>query len=512
MIFHLKMVKCNKCGKKIGFLSQKHQYEDDDGSDLIYCDLCDKIHTEKDKKKTLEPILEKYYSKCDIPKMIAIERLYSEKEVSDTISEDSLDDLKKYFVNLQANVEYSIDSGNYDDLDGMLKLKENCEITFILIDELEKLLKIFTKKNISTDYLEIIEFLHILFIKKKDKEEEAILKPECIRIKNKIKGKKSVKSIITEFIKSPLKPEIDIDLIMKLLDKFNLDYDEDDLEEILEDIQEDIELEYFEEDLGENSRITHEELPDLVNLNGHQFESYLKKLFESLGYTAVQTKLSGDQGADLIILKDNIKTVVQAKKYVGSVSNKAVQEVVAARAFYKCEDAMVVTTGVFTKSAIKLAMSNNVELWDKTKLEQVIKESANISDDIISTSKGSTLKENGFQVECPYCYSGFSIPEDQMPNLAEAIVMDCSECGIELKITIPEEQYVCTGCKKEFATIKKRMVHGKKCKKLQERNYECKHCKIRYTLDDAELSELKNKGRLKTKCPSCEKMNMIKKK
>jgi HJR/Mrr/RecB family endonuclease len=66
------------------------------------------------------------------------------------------------------------------------------------------------------------------------------------------------------------------------------------------------------------------------------------------------------------------KTVVQAKKYSGSVTNKAIQEIVASKKHYGAEKAMVVTTGMFTKSAIELAKSNKVELWDKNRLNEII--------------------------------------------------------------------------------------------------------------------------------------------
>lgn len=62
------------------------------------------------------------------------------------------------------------------------------------------------------------------------------------------------------------------------------------------------------------------------------------------------------------------KTIVQAKCYQGNVTNKAVQEVVAAITHYKASKGMVVTNSSFTQSAIELALSNNVELVDRHKL------------------------------------------------------------------------------------------------------------------------------------------------
>ena len=71
-----------------------------------------------------------------------------------------------------------------------------------------------------------------------------------------------------------------------------------------------------------------------------------------------------DMGADLILERRGIRSVVQAKSYSGSVGVKAVQEVVAAKSYYKAREAFVVTNSTFTKSAIDLAEANGVSLWD----------------------------------------------------------------------------------------------------------------------------------------------------
>ena len=111
----------------------------------------------------------------------------------------------------------------------------------------------------------------------------------------------------------------------------------------------------------------------LANVStGLEFEEYLVNLFRKLGYQVEGTKASGDQGADLIIFKDGIKTVVQAKFYSGKVGNKAVQEVVSAIAFYKADNGMVVTNNYYTPSAIELAEANDIKLVDGDKLNALI--------------------------------------------------------------------------------------------------------------------------------------------
>ena len=112
---------------------------------------------------------------------------------------------------------------------------------------------------------------------------------------------------------------------------------------------------------------------NLDNVNsGVEFENYLKYIFEELGYEVETTKASGDQGADLIITKGEVRTAVQAKFYSSTVGNKAVQEVVASMKFYNATNAMVVTNNYYTSGARELAKANGVSLWDKDMLESIV--------------------------------------------------------------------------------------------------------------------------------------------
>ncbi|MCD9188628.1 MAG: restriction endonuclease [Pyrinomonadaceae bacterium] len=135
-------------------------------------------------------------------------------------------------------------------------------------------------------------------------------------------------------------------------------------------INEQIELELFEKRLrGNDNQVT---LDDIDTLNGYEFEKFLEQLFIKMGYQVKQTKLSGDQGADLVFVKLGEKTVVQAKCYSGSVGNKAVQEIVSAINLYKAQKGMVVTNNYFTPAAIELATANNISLIDRDGLRETI--------------------------------------------------------------------------------------------------------------------------------------------
>jgi restriction system protein len=115
-------------------------------------------------------------------------------------------------------------------------------------------------------------------------------------------------------------------------------------------------------------RLSKSGILDIDKMSGTQFEEYLAVLFQNRGYKVKITKTSGDYGADLIIKKGSITTVIQAKRYSSKVGIKAVQEIHASMKYYNAERSMVVTNNYFTGPAIKLAAANEVELINRDKL------------------------------------------------------------------------------------------------------------------------------------------------
>ncbi|MBR1813182.1 MAG: restriction endonuclease [Lachnospiraceae bacterium] len=107
--------------------------------------------------------------------------------------------------------------------------------------------------------------------------------------------------------------------------------------------------------------------------SGVEFEQYLNYIFTRLGYESHLTRTTGDQGADLVLRKNGIIFVVQAKFYDRPVGNKAVQEAAAALRFYEGNRSVVVTNNTFTNSAISLAKKNDVMLIDGKQLEDLVR-------------------------------------------------------------------------------------------------------------------------------------------
>jgi HJR/Mrr/RecB family endonuclease len=145
-----------------------------------------------------------------------------------------------------------------------------------------------------------------------------------------------------------------------------------DLLELIKLMNEEADRIEHEKKLEIKTKYTITESNPIDSMDGYTFESFTKYLFEKMGYMVEQTKLSADMGADLILYKDNEKTIIQIKHYADNVGVKAIQEIVAAIKYYKANKAMVLITSSFTLSAIDLAKVNNVELIDRKVLDKLI--------------------------------------------------------------------------------------------------------------------------------------------
>ncbi|MDG5789610.1 restriction endonuclease [Evansella sp. AB-P1] len=71
---------------------------------------------------------------------------------------------------------------------------------------------------------------------------------------------------------------------------------------------------------------------------------------------------------------ESLKIGIQVKCYSSKVGNKAIQEVIAGMKYYKLDKGIVVTNNYFTESAITLAQSSDIILWDRNILKEKINE------------------------------------------------------------------------------------------------------------------------------------------
>lgn len=98
------------------------------------------------------------------------------------------------------------------------------------------------------------------------------------------------------------------------------------------------------------------------NMSPLDYEMYCANAFSLAGWFTSMTPKIGDQGADVVIKHGDLSGVVQCKLYSQPVGNAAVQEVIAAREYYKTSFAIVVSNATYTTSARQLAAMANVVL------------------------------------------------------------------------------------------------------------------------------------------------------
>jgi restriction system protein len=115
---------------------------------------------------------------------------------------------------------------------------------------------------------------------------------------------------------------------------------------------------------------------DVSLMTGREFEEFLARLFEQMGYSDIRMTPANDQGGDLVCVSPiGTSTVVQAKRWKGPVGNGAVQEVLGAMRHYGCDEGIVVTNSTFTSAATRLAAGcSDVTLRDRQWLEERMRE------------------------------------------------------------------------------------------------------------------------------------------
>lgn len=115
-----------------------------------------------------------------------------------------------------------------------------------------------------------------------------------------------------------------------------------------------------------------EDMDDIDRLGGTDFELHLRELFLAEGYDVRHTGRPGGFGADLLLRRTGMLTVVQAKRSITRVGVSAIQQAHGALHLYGAQHAMVVTSWYFTRAAEELAERTRVELWDRGMLAELV--------------------------------------------------------------------------------------------------------------------------------------------
>lgn len=111
-------------------------------------------------------------------------------------------------------------------------------------------------------------------------------------------------------------------------------------------------------------------------MTGVDFELFCADLLRKLGFVNVEpTKASGDHGADILAEKDGITYAIQCKCYSSNIGNAAVQQALAGKQYYQKDIAVVLTNQYFTTQAKEEAAKFGVKLWDRDKLNELLRDS-----------------------------------------------------------------------------------------------------------------------------------------
>jgi len=104
-------------------------------------------------------------------------------------------------------------------------------------------------------------------------------------------------------------------------------------------------------------------------MDGHEFEQFCAELLERCRYQNIHvTKSSGDQGVDIIAIKNGVRYAFQCKRYSSKLGNGPVQEVNTGKRIYSCQVGVVITNSYFTSGAEMAAKAVGVQLWDRETL------------------------------------------------------------------------------------------------------------------------------------------------
>jgi restriction system protein len=114
---------------------------------------------------------------------------------------------------------------------------------------------------------------------------------------------------------------------------------------------------------------------NFANLSPFEFEDFIAKLFEKIGYKTQKMRNTGDYGCDILATDGKKNVVIQCKKNKEGnlVGNQAVQQTLGSMWKFKAKKAILVTTSDFTPMAREQAEGAPIELWNKKVLHEMVR-------------------------------------------------------------------------------------------------------------------------------------------
>ncbi|MDP4290576.1 MAG: restriction endonuclease [Bacteroidota bacterium] len=118
--------------------------------------------------------------------------------------------------------------------------------------------------------------------------------------------------------------------------------------------------------------INYTKLDYLRNVDPFEFEKIISDMYKKLGYKTKLTSKSNDKGFDIVMTKDNIKYLVECKRYSESnlIGRELIQKFFAAVYNERAEKGFFVTTSDFRKTSLQYikGLDEKIELINNQKL------------------------------------------------------------------------------------------------------------------------------------------------
>jgi hypothetical protein len=105
------------------------------------------------------------------------------------------------------------------------------------------------------------------------------------------------------------------------------------------------------------------ELKWWMNLDGHAFEREFTALLKRKGYSAHNTRHSGDEGVDIYAEKDNTSIIIQCKAHKRYISPATVRELYGTLTHKEADEAWLVVTSGFTVGATAFVEGKPIRLF-----------------------------------------------------------------------------------------------------------------------------------------------------
>jgi len=114
----------------------------------------------------------------------------------------------------------------------------------------------------------------------------------------------------------------------------------------------------------------------LNSLSPQDFEDVVARMFAQLGYKVEQTPYSNDMGRDIILTRDGLKYFVECKRFgpTKAVGRPTVQKLAGAMSSEGVNAGFLVTTGMFTRTAIEAAEKTQITLIGLDRLADMMKD------------------------------------------------------------------------------------------------------------------------------------------